>query len=58
MLPVPADAGRVNDWSEQQADDDRSMMFDRLKSRWAWFVAPVALAAWFAMLWLMFGDVL
>lgn len=25
---------------------------------WPWLVGAVALAAWFVMLWLMFGDVL
>jgi hypothetical protein len=32
------------------------MIFERLRSRWAWFVAPVALVAWFAILGLMLGN--
>lgn len=31
----------------------------RAKLAWAWnLIGPLALLAWFAMLWFMFGDVL
>jgi hypothetical protein len=37
--------------------DDRPTIGERLGRLW-WLAGAVALLAWFAMLWFMFGDVL
>ena len=37
---------------------DRPSLRERLAGRPTFVIAPLALVAWFVMLWLMFGDVL
>ena len=38
-------------------DEERQTLAERL-SRHGWLIGVVALAAWLALLWFMFGDVL
>ncbi|MDB5684506.1 MAG: hypothetical protein JWM38_981 [Sphingomonas bacterium] len=38
--------------------DEPQTLMERLQARSGWVIGIVALAAWFAMLWFMFGDVL
>ncbi len=40
-----------------QMEHDKPTLISRLRWLW-WLVGVTALAAWFAVLWLMFGDVL
>lgn len=51
-LVLPA-SGRVNGGM----DDERQTLRERL-GRHGWLIGVVALAAWLALLWFMFGDVL
>ena len=38
--------------------DGEPTLAEWLRARSAWAIAPLVLAAWFALLWFMFGDVL
>ena len=38
--------------------DEEPTLAERLRARSGWAIGILALAAWFAMLWFMFGDVL